>query len=347
MIQTADIYMNRCIELASMANGYVAPNPMVGAVLVYNDTIIGEGYHEKYGKPHAEVNCINSVSAENKHLISVSTLYVSLEPCAHYGKTPPCANLIIENKIPNVVIGCRDPFAAVNGRGIAMLQDAGVKVTMSVIENKCTLLNKRFFTFHKYKRPYIILKWAQTSNGMMATKSNQRLLISNDTTNVLVHKWRSEEAAIMVGSSTAIKDNPQLGNRLYSGHQPLRLVLDRGLKIDMNSKVLDGIQSTVVFNNIIQKKQGNTLFQLLSEHKPVIEQVLEFCCKNGIQSILVEGGSTLLQLFINGNYWDEARVITNKELFISEGLQSPVLNKKLLNHEEHYLSDVISYYTPE
>ena len=218
--------MQRCIELAQLGAGTVAPNPLVGAVLVYNERIIGEGYHQQFGQAHAEVNCISAVAEADRELISLSTLYVSLEPCAHFGKTPPCTDLIIAHKIPTVVIGCRDPFKEVDGKGIEKLLAAAVEIVHPFMEAACRELNKRFFTFHTKQRPYIILKWAQTDNGIIGHSDHSRLLISNDFTNRLVHKWRSEEAGIMVGTNTALFDNPSLGNRLWNGAQPVRLVVD-------------------------------------------------------------------------------------------------------------------------
>jgi diaminohydroxyphosphoribosylaminopyrimidine deaminase/5-amino-6-(5-phosphoribosylamino)uracil reductase len=217
--------MRRCFELAKQGEGNVAPNPMVGAILVFNDLIIGEGYHSEFGKEHAEVNCINSVANEHLHLINQSTLYVSLEPCSHFGKTPPCTNSIIEKKIPKVVIGCQDSFLKVDGRGIETLRTAGVEVVCPILEKEALDLNKRFFTFHTKHRPYIILKWVQTANEMIAQNNYSRLLISHETTNRQVHKWRSEEASILVGTTTALLDNPSLTNRLWPGKTLFGLLL--------------------------------------------------------------------------------------------------------------------------
>ncbi|MBC7722390.1 MAG: bifunctional diaminohydroxyphosphoribosylaminopyrimidine deaminase/5-amino-6-(5-phosphoribosylamino)uracil reductase RibD, partial [Pedobacter sp.] len=214
--------MFRCLELAVLGKGNVAPNPMVGSVLVHEGRIIGEGYHQLYGQPHAEVNCINSVAENDKYLIPQSTLYVSLEPCSHFGKTPPCSDLIIKHDIKKVVVGCRDSYEEVNGKGIENLQQNGVEVVLGILENDCKNLNKRFFTFHTKKRPFIILKWAETANGKIASNTNERLLISNDFSNRVVHKWRSEEGAILVGTKTASLDNPSLNNRLWHGKNPIR-----------------------------------------------------------------------------------------------------------------------------
>src|SRR5215212_3734496 len=215
-LTTDEIYMHRCIELALLARGNVAPNPMVGAVLVYQDRIIGEGYHKEYGKAHAEVNCINSVKAGDLDLIERAVLYVSLEPCAHFGKTPPCADLIIEKKIPRVVIGCRDPFKQVDGKGIEKLKAANIEVVTGVCEEACVKLNKRFFTFHTEHKPYVILKWAQSANNKIANADRSRVMISNEYSNRIVHKWRSEEMAIMIGKNTALSDDPELTTRLWT-----------------------------------------------------------------------------------------------------------------------------------
>lgn len=240
--------MHRCLQLARLGAGAVAPNPMVGAVLVHEGRIIGEGYHRQYGCPHAEVDCLQSVLEGDKHLIPQSILYVSLEPCAHFGKTPPCADLIIGHKIPHVVVGCRDPFPAVNGKGIEKLQAAGTHVEAGVLEAACRKLNERFFTFHQQHRPYVVLKWAQTADGKMAKDGPERLLISNAMTNRLVHRWRSEEMAILVGTNTAWADNPSLTTRLWPGPNPVRLVVDLHLRLPKNLHLFDASAPTLVFN---------------------------------------------------------------------------------------------------
>ncbi|MGC4038923.1 MAG: bifunctional diaminohydroxyphosphoribosylaminopyrimidine deaminase/5-amino-6-(5-phosphoribosylamino)uracil reductase RibD [Chitinophagaceae bacterium] len=256
-LQRHEKYMQRCLQLAALGAGFVAPNPMVGAVLVYNNRIIGEGWHQKYGEAHAEVNCINSVIQEDKQFISSSVLYVSLEPCAHHGKTPPCADLIIRDKIPKVVIGCRDPFKEVDGKGIEKLKQAGVEVVLNVLEKECTELNKRFFTFYTKHRPYIILKWAQTNDLRISSGNDERLLISNEFSNRLVHKWRSEEAAILVGTNTAMSDDPELTTRLWSGPSPVRLVIDMELKLPLSLKIFNNSSRTIVFNKIKHEDSGN------------------------------------------------------------------------------------------
>ncbi len=340
--------MYRCVELARLGAGSVAPNPMVGAVLVYQNRIIGEGWPKQYGQAHAEVNCINSVvaAADVPH-IRQATLYVSLEPCAHYGKTPPCSDLIIEKQIPRVVIGCRDPFAAVDGKGIEKLKRAGVAVEVGIWEEACKTLNKRFFTFHTAKRPYVILKWAQTADHKIAGLAGERLLISNAYSNRLVHRWRSEEAAILVGTRTARLDDPSLDNRLWSGKSPVRMVIDRDLSLPSSLKLFNGEQTTIVFNNRKEERQNKLWYHQLDFEAPVVPQLLKACHHLQLQSILVEGGSHLLQQFIDEALWDEARVITNRQLNIGNGLSSPLLTNARMQMEEQWENDHISYYTPD
>ena len=336
--------MQRCLNLAKLGTGYVAPNPMVGAVLVHNDRIIGEGYHQEYGKAHAEVNCINSVSEADIPLIKESILYVSLEPCVHHGKTPPCADLIIKNKIPTVVVGCRDSYEEVNGRGIEKLKAAGVNVIVGILEKECLELNKRFFTFHIKHRPYIILKWAQSKNGKIANADYSKLSISNEQTNRLVHKWRSEEAAIMVGTNTALQDNPSLTTRLVPGNNPVRLVIDMELKLPATLNLFDGSVRTIVFNKI-KHSEETVLYYKIDEQKNVVKEILKALYQLRIQSVLIEGGTKLLQSFIDSSNWDEARIITNTELTIENGIEAPVLKDGIINHKESIISDSISYYT--
>ncbi len=339
-----EIYMQRCLHLASLGAGFVAPNPLVGAVLVHEGRIIGEGYHQQYGEAHAEVNCINSVRDEDKNLITSSIIYVSLEPCAHHGKTPPCADLIIENKIKKAVIGCRDPFDKVDGKGMEKLRNAGIDVTIGVLGNECKTINKRFLTFHTKQRPYIILKWAQTNNCKIST-ANERLLITNEFTNQLVHKWRSEEAGILVGTNTALLDNPELTNRLWSGKSPVRLVLDRNLRLPSSLKIFDQQQKTIIFNTQKNEEAGNDFYYMLNQDLSVVQQILHACYTENIQSILIEGGAKLLQSFINERHWDEARIITNNTLYQEDGLAAPTLFSNKFNGSENIFSDTIAYYT--
>ena len=324
--------MHRCLQLAQLGASAVAPNPMVGSVLVYNEKIIGEGYHEQYGQSHAEVNCINSVLDADKHLISMSTIYVSLEPCAHFGKTPPCADLIIQHQITKVVVGCRDPFKEVYGKGIEKLQQAGIDVTVAVLEKECEKINKRFFTFHTKHRPYIILKWAETANHFIGYNSAIRLMISSETTNRLVHKWRSEEAGILVGTNTAHMDNPSLSNRLWSGRQPVRLIIDKTLQLPNTLRLFDKSQPTLLFNHLKNKEEENLQFYQLNDRKEFLPQIMDACYQKNIQSVMVEGGSKTLQSFIDNDLWDEARIITNTTLTIADGIPSPTLkNARLID----------------
>lgn len=336
--------MQRCLHLASLGAGTVAPNPMVGSVLVYQNRIIGEGHHRQYGSAHAEVNCINSVQEKDKHLIAHSTLYVSLEPCAHFGKTPPCADLIVRMQIPRVVIGCRDPFEAVNGKGIEKLRAAGIEVTVPVCEKECIDLNKRFFTYHLTKRPYIILKWAQTADAKMAADNNNRLLISNELTNRKVHHWRSEEAAILVGTNTALRDNPKLDNRLWTGKSPTRLVIDKSIRLPAHLHLFSGLQSTIVFNFLRDGEEGNLKYYKLENTQNIASSVCNALYRLQIQSVLIEGGSQVLQSFIDNHLWDEARIITNPLLYIGNGLSAPSLQHQKLVTTETILTDRIDYF---
>lgn len=337
--------MQRCIQLAKAGAGYVAPNPMVGAVLVHENRIIGEGYHQQYGGPHAEVHCVNSVKEADRHLIAQSTIYVSLEPCAHFGKTPPCADLIIEKKIPHVVIGCRDPFKQVDGKGVEKLQAAGVQVTMNVLEQDCKNLNKRFITFHREHRPYIILKWAQTANGKIAGDTGgERLLISNEYTNRLVHKWRSEEAAILVGTNTALFDDPSLTTRLWKGASPVRLVVDMNLRLPSSLQLFNKQVKTIVFNSLQHEEQHNLLYYQVTQDVNLVHQMVNALYQLKIQSVLVEGGAQLLQSFIDEGLWNEIRVITNNEQVVQHGLPAPRMHTGRLHKQEQLFSDTLQYF---
>jgi diaminohydroxyphosphoribosylaminopyrimidine deaminase / 5-amino-6-(5-phosphoribosylamino)uracil reductase len=341
-----ETFMFRCIELARMGAGYTAPNPMVGAILAHGDRIIGEGYHQQYGQAHAEVNCIASVSKDDEGLISRSTLYVSLEPCAHHGKTPPCADLIIRKKIPKVVVGCRDPFKEVDGKGIEKMRAAGIEVVTGVLENGCRDLNSRFFTFHTQGRPYVILKWAQTLNGRIGHADRTRLVISNEYSNRVVHKWRSEEASILVGTNTARHDDPSLTTRLWTGNDPVRLVIDMDLSLPLKLKLFDGSVRTVVFNTVKHEENDRLHFYRVSPGQRLVEQISNALYRLKIQSVIVEGGARLLQQFIDEGLWDEARVITNTDMYIADGLAAPVLGKAQLDKSEQILNDIIHWYRP-
>lgn len=337
-------YMKRCLALAGLGAGYVAPNPMVGAVLVHEEQIIGEGYHRLYGGPHAEVNCFNSVPEKYSTLIPDAILYVSLEPCAHFGKTPPCADLIIREKVREVIVGCRDPFVEVNGKGIENLEAAGVKVTTGVLEEECRDLNKRFFTFHERHRPYIVLKWAQTADGRIGYHGSNRLQITNQYSNRIVHKWRSEEAAILVGTNTAAYDNPQLTNRLWSGPSPVRMVLDTELRLPSSLAIFDGTARTIVFNTKIHGHQDKINYYQVGHDADLIDQVVNGLYQQRILSVIIEGGARLTQSFIDAGYWDEARVITNQELFIGDGVAAPVLGNAVFVSSDRQGSDVFSFF---
>lgn len=334
--------MQRCLALAALGAGNVAPNPMVGAVLVYDNRIIGEGYHQQYGGLHAEPNCIASVKPEDEHLISHSTLYVSLEPCSHFGKTPPCSDLIIQKKIPRVVIGCRDSFKKVNGTGIEKLVAAGIDVICGVLENECLVLNRRFFTFHEKQRPYIILKWAQSNNGRISGADYLPLKISNDLTNRLVHKWRSEEAAILIGANTALHDNPSLTTRLWKGRDPVRVLLDDELTINKDAKIFGGVSQTIVINKAKEEEKGLISFRRANKNASSILKVL---FDADLTSVIIEGGAKTLQLFIDNDLWDEARVITNTKMHIAKGLNAPLFNEVMHESSQEIFDDKINYYT--
>lgn len=337
-----EYFMARCLELAKKGGGEVAPNPMVGAVLVHDGKIIGEGFHQKFGEAHAEVNCIHNALKNNADKISSSTLYVSLEPCSHFGKTPPCTGLIIQHKIPRVVIGCNDSFEKVNGSGIEQLKNFGVHMTADVLRDEAIQLNKRFFTFHEKNRPYIILKWAQTNDGFIASNDNHRLYITNGLTNRFVHKWRSEEAAIMIGANTALKDNPLLNNRYWSGKSPLKIVLDPDLRLPSSLKIFNE-GKLIIVNTIKEINEGHLQYLKVTKEN-IFDDLLHRLFISGIQSVLIEGGQKLLQSFIDAGLWDEARVITNIDLNIFAGLRSPILSNAVKIKEEMMGNDRIEYF---
>jgi diaminohydroxyphosphoribosylaminopyrimidine deaminase/5-amino-6-(5-phosphoribosylamino)uracil reductase len=349
--------MHRCLQLAELGYGNVAPNPMVGAVLVHDGVIIGEGYHQQYGQAHAEVACLSSVKDEHQHLIPQSTLYVSLEPCAHFGKTPPCADLVIDKEIKQVVVGCRDPFPQVNGKGIEKIEAAGIPVTVGVLEEECHLLNRRFFLFHTEHRPYVLLKWAQTADGKMAAEDYSRVLISNSYSNRLVHKWRSEEMAIAVGTNTALFDDPQLTTRNWPGRNPVRVVVDLNLRLPSTLKLFNGEIPTVVFNlhqhtlpvekiNLSQLRSIGLGYYQVTEDVSLVHQMLNGLYRLGVQSLMVEGGAQLLQSFIDEGMWDEARVICNEDLVLGSGLPAPLLKNAVLVQTETIFSDTLRTWQP-
>ncbi|EJL61491.1 bifunctional diaminohydroxyphosphoribosylaminopyrimidine deaminase/5-amino-6-(5-phosphoribosylamino)uracil reductase RibD [Flavobacterium sp. CF136] len=326
-------YIKRCIELAQNGFGTTYPNPMVGSVIVYENQIIGEGWHKKAGEPHAEVNAIKSV--KDKSLLKKATIYVSLEPCSHFGKTPPCCDLIIANEIRNVVIGTVDPNEKVSGKGIKKIAESGANVIVGVLEKECNELNKRFFTFHKKKRPYIILKWAESKDGFLApekeiSQDRKPVWITNLHSRQLVHKWRSEEQAILVGTQTVIDDNPKLNVRDWTGNNPVRVVLDQNNRISKDSFIFDDTVKTIVFTKSeINISAENTTFEVIDFSQNIIPQILEVLYQNQIQSIIIEGGLQTLQTFIDQNIWDEARVFTGKKTTFGKGTKAPILSGKI------------------
>lgn len=329
--------MRRCIELAEKGSGNTAPNPMVGAVLVHGERIIGEGFHQHYGGAHAEVNAVSDVHEADLPLISESILYVSLEPCSHFGKTPPCTDLIIKKKIPRVVIGCADSFEEVNGSGIEKLRAAGVDVQVNILRKASRNLNKRFFTFHEKQRPYIILKWAESADGMIAAENGQRVKISNEYTDRLVHRWRAEEAGILAGTNTIINDDPFLTVRNIPGSNPVRIIIDRDLKINAHSHVFDKAAQTIIINKTKEEVSGNIEFFKMRREEDMPAAVIRCMRESALTSLLIEGGANTLQSFIDAGLWDEARVISNTGLLIGKGIGAPVLK-----NEEQVSSETIS-----
>ena len=321
-----EIYMQRCLDLAALGMGNVNPNPMVGAVIVHNDTVIGEGYHQQYGKAHAEVNAVNQVLANFTNadeLLKESTIYVSLEPCAHYGKTPPCADLIIKHRIPKVVVGCRDPFDQVDGKGIGKLKDAGIEVTVDILEDECRGLNRRFFTRVQKHRPYIILKWAQTADGFFAPDDNTQQWITGIESRKLVHQWRGEEDAVLVGKNTAAIDNPQLNVRYGEGRSPKRVVIDRRLELDKNLNVFDQSAETLIFNEVKTDIDGKNKYIALEDFDRFVPQyILYQLYLQDIQSVIIEGGAYTLKTFIEAGLWDEARIFTGSTT-LGKGIKAP------------------------
>lgn len=320
--------MQRALELAQLGIGSVSPNPMVGAVIVHNEKIIGEGYHQRYGQAHAEVNAINSVlnNFDNAaKLLAEATIYVSLEPCAHYGKTPPCADLIIKHQIPNVIVGCRDPFDKVNGKGIEKLVAAGINVTIGILEQECLDINKRFFTRIQKHRPYIILKWAQTEDGFFAPADGSQFWITGAESRKLVHQWRGEEDSILVGKNTAMTDDPQLNVRYGQGKAPKRLVIDRRLELPKHLHLFDQSVETFVFNEVKTEFDGNIKYISLEDFNYYVPQyILYQLYLQDIQSVIIEGGAHTLTQFIKDGLWDEARVFTGA-VTLKKGIQAPVI----------------------
>tara|TARA_R100001369_G_scaffold92845_1_gene140350 strand:- start:3714 stop:4775 length:1062 start_codon:yes stop_codon:yes gene_type:complete len=327
--------MQRCIDLAKNGLGTTYPNPLVGSVIVYNQSIIGEGWHYKAGEPHAEVNAINSVA--DKDLLKETTIYVSLEPCSHFGKTPPCADLIIANGIKSVVIGSTDPNPKVSGNGIKKLIEAGCDVTVGILESDCIHLNKRFFTFHNKKRPYIILKWAQTKDGFIAPvetsthskniTQQQPIWITNTYSRQRTHKLRSEEQAILVGTNTVLKDNPSLTTRDWKGNSPTRIVIDRKLKIPLEASIFDGTAPTIIITEKQKEALENINFEVIDFQKNIAQQICSVLHKYNLQSVIIEGGAMTINTFIKDNLWDEAHIFTGNAIF-ENGVKAPSFSEE-------------------
>ena len=341
-----EFYIKRCLQIAKNGIGTSRPNPSVGAVVVYNNKVIGEGFTASYGGNHAEVNAINSV--KDKSILSKATIYVTLEPCAHFGKTPPCADLIIKNKFKNVVIGCVDTNSLVAGKGIERLKKAGINVVVGVLEDACKNHHKRFFTVQNKKRPFIILKWAETKDGFIAPKfksENKPFWISNKYSQQKVHKLRSKEHAILVGTNTVITDNPNLNVRSWSGENPIRIVLDRKLRIPLHLNVFDGNTKTIVLTE--DKKEAkrelkNLFYEEINFKNKVAAQICTVLQKYNIQSLIVEGGTQTLQTFIDENLWDEAAVFIG-DVELKNGVKSPVFKGKTI-FEEKIKNDLLKTY---
>ncbi len=328
-------YMMRCIQLAKNGLGTSYPNPLVGSVIVENDRIIGEGWHYKAGMPHAEVNAIHSL--KNKKSLQDATIYVNLEPCSHYGKTPPCSDLIIESGIKKVVVGSMDPNPKVAGRGIKKLQDAGIEVEVGVLKDECDFLNRRFFTFHAKKRPFIILKWAESADGFIAPANSERLekapvWITNKYSRQRVHQFRAQEQAILIGTSTAAQDNPSLTTRDWYGKNPVRIVLDKTLRLPSKLQVFDKQVKTLVFTENKMKNQPNLEYVQVNFSKDLLENLCEELFKRELQSVIIEGGTHTIQSFIDKQLWDEAYIFKGCNNFRS-GIKAPKLSGKIISSE--------------
>lgn len=344
---TDELYMKRCLELAELGMGNVSPNPMVGCVIVNGGKIIGEGYHQKIGEEHAEVNAINNVFAKfgtkAPALLKDATAYVSLEPCAHFGKTPPCADLLIKHQIKKVVIGNNDPFTKVNGKGIEKLKDVGIEVITGVLENECSFLNRRFFTRISQQRPYIILKWAQTANGYFAPKLGNQQWITGSMSKSIVHHWRGEEDAILVGKQTALIDNPQLTNRNIQGKSPIRIIIDRDLVIPTTHHIYNNEAKTIIFNEVKTDVVNNVHFIQMEDMEFYLAQKIAFqLYLMDIQSVIIEGGVQTLNQFITAGLWDEARVFTSKNRW-EDGIQAPQITGNIIEKLQLSNDDLTIY----
>jgi diaminohydroxyphosphoribosylaminopyrimidine deaminase/5-amino-6-(5-phosphoribosylamino)uracil reductase len=337
------LWMLRCLELAARGIGAAAPNPMVGAVLVHNGRLIGEGWHTAWGMPHAEVACLNNVAPCDRPLIPESTLYVNLEPCAHFGKTPPCANRIVQEQIKKVVICNRDPFEKVSGRGIELLLDAGIEVIIGIMEAEGRWLNRRFFHFHEQHRPYIILKWAESVDGFIAPANRSRRQISGPQSQLQLHKWRTEEQAIMVGTTTAINDDPALTARKWQGRQPIRIVADRNLSVPATHQLFNKDAATVVFNLHRDEVADNVRYRKIEDMRNLPNLLQELTALN-LLSVLVEGGAALLNSFIIAGLWNEARIFTGPQA-LGSGISAPVLQNAAIKEQYYAGADRLQIFT--
>jgi len=342
-----EFYIKRCLELASLAIGNVSPNPMVGCVIIHNGKIIGEGYHQKYGEAHAEPNAVKSVierfGVEAETLLRESTAYVNLEPCAHFGKTPPCADLFVKHQLKKVVIGNRDPFSGVDGKGIEKLKNAGIEVISGILDDECREFNRRFFTRIQKQRPYIILKWAETANGYFATKDGHQKWISGALAKRLAHQWRTEEDAILVGKQTAIMDNPQLTAREWPGKNPIRLVIDKNLQVPQSNHIYNADAKTIIFNEVKTDVAGNIHYiQMEDMHFYLAQKIAFQLYLMDVQSVIVEGGAKILTQFLDTNLWDEARIFSSAGRW-DDGVPSPVINGHL-KEQIQVGSDKLSIY---
>lgn len=335
-----ELYMLRALELAALGRGHVSPNPMVGCVIVKDGLVIAEGWHEKYGGPHAEVNAINSV--EDKSLLDGATLYVTLEPCCHYGKTPPCAELILKYPIKKVVICNIDPNPLVAGKGIEQLIVGEKEVEVGILEAQGYELNKRFFSFIEKKRPYILLKWAETSDGFIARENYDSKWISGELSRKLVHKWRTEEDAIMVGTNTALYDNPRLNVRDWNGRNPTRILIDKELQVPEGAHLFDGTQTTICYNFKRQEVKNLVEFVKLDPVEDLMKHILEDMYERKIQSVIIEGGAGLLNSFIQKGLWDEARIFRSKQEF-GIGVEAPYIRGKLLSVDKIGEDEMVVY----
>lgn len=332
--------MHRTMELARLGFGKVSPNPMVGCVIVHNDTIIGEGFHQQFGGAHAEVNAINSI--KDKSMLPKSQVYVNLEPCSYFGKTPPCADLLVRNKVGTVFISNIDPNPRVSGKGVEILENAGIQVKKGILESEGWQLNKRFFTSVLQKRPYIILKWAQTADGFIARKNFDSKWISNNFSRKIVHKWRSEEDAILVGKNTAVHDNPNLNVRDWVGKNPIRVVIDHELKLNKKLNLFNQKIPTICVNLKKEKETKNLEFVRLSKGNFLNDLLLNLHQRT-IQSLIIEGGATTINAFVQTGLWDEARVFQSSTCF-GDGIAAPQLLQAEFDGKEEIMGDTLTYF---